>query len=231
MNGWPNQRRLGRNIRKNAPKKQTNYRKKWTHRLETSDKILILACGALAKEISVLVRLNGWKHLQTRYLPAKLHNTPEKIADELRINLLSAKTKFPKIFIGYADCGTGGSIDSLLEEFNVQRLPGAHCYEFFSSKQTFEEIMEKEIGSFFLTDFLVKAFDKLVWQGMKIDRHPELLEIYFKHYKRLVYLAQADNPTLQTRANQIAKRLGLEFEYRFTGYGELKNSLSALAGK
>ena len=231
MNGLPNQRRLARNIRQNAPKKQTNYRKKWTHRLETSDKILILACGALAKEISVLVRLNGWKHLQTRYLPAKLHNTPEKIADELRINLLSAKTKFPKIFIGYADCGTGGSIDSLLEEFNVQRLPGSHCYEFFSSKQTFEEIMEKEIGSFFLTDFLVKAFDKLVWQGMKIDRHPELLEIYFKHYKRLVYLAQADNPTLQTRANQIAKRLGLEFEYRFTGYGELKNSLSALAGK
>ena len=231
MNGLPNQRRLGRNIRKNAHKKQTNYRKKWTHRLETSDKILILACGALAKEISVLVRLNGWKHLQTRYLPAKLHNTPEKIADELRINLLSAKTKFPKIFIGYADCGTGGSIDSLLEEFNIQRLPGAHCYEFFSSKQTFEEIMEKEIGSFFLTDFLVKAFDKLVWQGMKIDRHPELLEIYFKHYKRLVYLAQAENPTLQTRANQIAKLLGLEFEFRFTGYGELKNSLSALAGK
>lgn len=231
MNGLANQRRLGRNIRKNDLKKQTNYRKKWTHRLEPSDKILILACGALAKEISVLVRLNGWKHLQTRYLPAKLHNTPEKIADELRINLLSAKTKFPKIFIGYADCGTGGSIDSLLEEFNIQRLPGAHCYEFFSGKQTFEEIMEKEIGSFFLTDFLVKAFDKLVWQGMKIDRHPELMKIYFKHYKRLVYLAQAENPALQTRANQIAKRLGLEFEYRFTGYGELKNSLSALAGK
>jgi len=178
-----------------------------------------------------LVRLNGWKHLQTRYLPAKLHNTPEKIADELRINLLSAKTKFPKIFIGYADCGTGGSIDSLLEEFNIQRLPGAHCYEFFSGKQTFEKMMEKEIGSFFLTDFLVKAFDKLVWQGMKIDRHPELMKIYFKHYKRLVYLAQAENPALQTQANQIAKRLGLEFEYRFTGYGELKNSLSALAGK
>ena len=96
-----------------------------------------------------------------------------------------------------------------MEEFNIQRLPGAHCYEFFSGKQTFEKMMEKEIGSFFLTDFLVKAFDKLVWQGMKIDRHPELLEIYFKHYKRLVYLAQAANPALQTQANQIAKRLGL----------------------
>ena len=231
MNGLENQRRRGRKIRKADPEKQTVYPGKWAERLEPSDKILILACGALAKEIAVIIRLNGWTHLQTRYLPAKLHNVPEKIADELRINLLSTQAKFSRIFIGYADCGTGGKIDSLLEEFKVQRLPGAHCYEFFSGKQTFAKIMKEEIGSFFLTDFLVKAFDKLIWQGMKIDRHPELLEIYFKHYKKLVYLAQAEAPELQTQASEIAERLGLEYEYRFTGYGELKHSLFELAAR
>ena len=231
MNGLENHCRRGRNSRKAKPEKHTVSPEKWAERLDPSDKILILACGALAKEIAVLIRLNGWTHLQTRYLPAKLHNTPEKIADQLRVNLQRAKAKFSRIFIGYADCGTGGKIDSLLEEFEVQRIPGAHCYEFFSGKDSFAELMREEVGSFFLTDFLVEAFDKLVWQGMKIDRHPELLEIYFKHYKKLVYLGQVGNIALQTQASEIAERLGLEYEYRFTGYGELGHSLSALATK
>ena len=228
MIGLENQRRRGRNSRKANQDKHTVSLEKWTERLEPSDKILILACGALAKEISALIRLNGWSHLKTRYLPAILHNTPEKITEQLRMVLQSSQTKFSKIFIGYADCGTGGKIDSLLDEFDVQRLPGAHCYEFFAGKQTFAEIMEEEIGSYFLTDFLVKAFEKLVWQGMKIDRHPELLPIYFKHYKKLVYLAQSENLELQTQAHEIAGRLGLVYEKRVTGYGELEHSLTAL---
>jgi len=144
------------------------------------------------------------------------------------MNLQIAQTKFSKIFIGYADCGTGGEIDSMLDEFRVQRLPGVHCYEFYSGKQTFAEIMDEEPGSFFLTDFLVEAFEKLVWQGMKIDRHPELLQVYFKHYKKLVYLGQTENSELQTQADEIASRLGLKYEYRYTGYGELAPALSAL---
>jgi hypothetical protein len=228
MIGLGNQRRRGRNSRKANQDKHTVSLEKWAERLEPSDKILILACGALAKEISALIRLNGWSHLKTRYLPAILHNTPEKITEQLRMVLQSSQTKFSKIFIGYADCGTGGKIDSLLDEFDVQRLPGAHCYEFFAGKQTFAEIMEEEIGSYFLTDFLVKAFEKLVWQGMKIDRHPELLPIYFKHYKKLVYLAQSENQELQTQAYEIAGRLGLVYEKRVTGYGELEHSLTAL---
>ncbi|MEZ7823486.1 MAG: DUF1638 domain-containing protein [SAR324 cluster bacterium] len=228
MIGLENQRRRGRNSRKANQDKHTVSLEKWAERLEPSDKILILACGALAKEISALIRLNGWSHLKTRYLPAILHNTPEKITEQLRMVLQSSQTKFSKIFIGYADCGTGGKIDSLLDEFDVQRLPGAHCYEFFAGKQTFAEIMEEEIGSYFLTDFLVKAFEKLVWQGMKIDRHPELLPIYFKHYKKLVYLAQSENLELQTQAHEIAERLGLVYEKRVTGYGELEHSLTAL---
>ena len=222
-------RRRGRKYQLDKTKKQALHQDMWAERQEPSDKILILACGALAKEISALIRLNGWSHLKTRYLPAILHNTPEKITEQLRMILQSSQTKFSKIFIGYADCGTGGKIDSLLDEFDVQRLPGAHCYEFFTGKQTFAEIMEEEIGSYFLTDFLVKAFEKLVWQGMKIDRHPELLPIYFKHYKKLVYLAQSENPELQTQAYEIAGRLGLVYEYRFTGYGELEHSLATLA--
>ena len=229
MIGLENQRRRGRNSRKVNQDKHTVSLEKWAERLEPSDKILILACGALAKEIAVLIHLNGWTHLKTRYLPAILHNTPEKITEQLRMVLQSSQTKFSKIFIGYADCGTGGKIDSLLDEFDVQRLPGAHCYEFFAGKQTFAEIIKEEIGSYFLTDFLVKAFEKLVWQGMKIDRHPELLPIYFKHYKKLVYLAQSENQELQTQAYEIAGRLGLVYEKRFTGYGELEHSLAALA--
>ena len=162
MNGFENHRRRGRQSLKAKPEKKVSQ-EKWAERLEPSDKILILACGALAKEIAVLIRLNGWTHLQTRFLPAKLHNTPEKIADQLRINLQGAQAKFSRIFIGYADCGTGGKIDSLLEEFQVQRLPGAHCYEFFSGKDSFAELMEEEIGSFFLTDFWWKLLTN--WSG------------------------------------------------------------------
>ena len=198
----------------------------WTERFEKSDKILVIACGALAKEITALIRMNNWTHLQLRYLPAKLHNEPHNIPQNIRKNLINAQNKFSQIFIGYADCGTGGKIDNLLEEFGVQRLPGAHCYEFFSSNQTFSKMLEEEPGSFFLTDFLVKSFEKLIWQGLKINSHPELLNIYFRHYKRLVYLAQTESQALQTQAKEIAQRLELHYFYRFTGYGALSPSLS-----
>tara|TARA_B100001013_G_scaffold311209_1_gene216322 strand:+ start:209 stop:910 length:702 start_codon:yes stop_codon:yes gene_type:complete len=200
----------------------------WAERFEKSDKILVIACGALAKEITALIRMNNWTHLQLRYLPAKLHNEPKNIPQNIRKNLMNAQNKFSQIFIGYADCGTGGKLDSLLDEFGVQRLPGAHCYEFFSSSQSFSKMLEEEPGSFFLTDFLVKSFEKLIWQGLKINSHPELLNIYFRHYKRLVYLGQTENQALQTQAQEIAQRLGLNYLYRFTGYGALTPALSDL---
>ena len=200
----------------------------WAERFEKSDKILVIACGALAKEINALIRMYNWTHLQLRYLPAKLHNEPNKIPQNIRKNLITAQNKFSQIFIGYADCGTGGKLDNLLEEFGVQRLPGAHCYEFFSSNQTFSKILEEEPGSFFLTDFLVKSFEKLIWQGLKINSHPELLNIYFRHYKRLIYLGQTENQALQTQAKEIAQRLGLNYLYRFTGYGALPPARSDL---
>ena len=177
----------------------------------------MIACGALAKEITSLIRMNNWPHLQLRYLPAKLHNEPHNIPQNIRNYLINAQNKFSQIFIGYADCGTGGKINNLLEEFGVQRLQGAHCYDFFSSSHSFSKMLEEEPGSFFLTDFLVKSFEKLIWQGLKINRHPELQKIYFRHYKRLVYLAQTESLDLQTHAQEIAKRLGLNYLYQFTG--------------
>lgn len=161
-------------------------------------------------------------------MPAILHNSPEKITVELRKFLQDSNAKFSKVFIGYADCGTGGKIDSLIKEFGLQRLPGAHCYEFFSGSITFEDIMEKDPRTFFLTDFLVKSFEKLVWEGLKIDKNPELLHIFFKNYKKLIYLAQTDDIRLQKNAKEISRRLKLEYEYRFVGYGHLKTSLSSL---
>ena len=189
---------------------------------------MILACGALSKEISTLIRLNNWSHLKTQYLPAILHNSPEKITVELRKFLQDSHAKFSKVFIGYADCGTGGKIDSLLKEFGLKRLPGAHCYQFFSGINTFKDIMEKDPRTFFLTDFLVKSFEKLVWQGLKIDEKPELLEIYFKNYKNLIYLSQIEDIDLQKKTEEISRRLKLVYEYRFVGFGHLKTSLSYL---
>ena len=200
----------------------------WGKRFDKAEKILVIACGALAKEITALIRMNNWTHLQIRYLPAKLHNEPNKIPQNIRKYLENAQKKFSRIFIGYADCGTGGQLDTLLDEFGVHRLQGAHCYEFFTSTQKFSKMLEEEPGSFFLTDFLVKSFEKLIWQGLKINSHPELLKIYFRHYKRLVYLAQTESQALQTQAKEIAQRLELNYFYRSTGYGALSPSLSDL---
>ena len=225
-----NARRLGRKYHQNTSGIRTEPKPDfWGKRFDKSEKILVIACGALAKEITALIRMNNWTHLQMRYLPAKLHNEPNKIPKYIRKYLENAQNKFSRIFVGYADCGTGGQLDTLLEEFGVQRLPGAHCYEFFTSTHNFSKMLEDEPGSFFLTDFLVKSFEKLIWQGLKINSHPELLKIYFRHYKRLVYLAQTESKELQTQAQEIAKRLGLSYSYRFNGYGGLSPALSDLA--
>ena len=160
-----NARRLGRKYHQNSSRIRTEPKPDfWGKRLEKSEKILVIACGALAKEITALIRMNNWTHLQMRYLPAKLHNEPNKIPKYIRKYLENAQNKFSRIFVGYADCGTGGQLDTLLDEFGVQRLPGAHCYEFFTSTHSFSKMLEEEPGSFFLTDFLVKSFEKLIWQ-------------------------------------------------------------------
>lgn len=186
---------------------------------------LVIACGALAHEIVALRRVNRWPHLEVQCLPADLHNRPEKIPAAVREKIRANKERFASIFVAYADCGTGGLLDAVLQEEGVQRIPGAHCYEFFAGSAVFADLADAEPGTFYLTDFLATHFDRLILHGLGIDRHPELLPMYFGNYRRLVYLAQLESPGKRQAAQAAAQRLGLEFEYRFTGYGELENSL------
>ena len=136
----------------------------------------------------------------------------------------------PRIYVLYADCGTGGDLDRVLAaEGNVDRIRGPHCYAFYAGQGVFAALAEEEIGTFYLTDFLARQFDTLVWEGLGLDRHPELLPLYFGNYRRLVYLAQNDDAELTKVAESAAARLGLAFERRYTGYGELDGFVNAAA--
>jgi hypothetical protein len=186
---------------------------------------LIIACGALAREIVALRTLNNWPHLVVQCLPAELHNRPEKIPAAVRAKIQAARGRFTSIFIAYADCGTGGLLDTVLAEEGVERIPGSHCYEFFSGSAHFAELAEAELGTFYLTDFLLQHFERLIIHGLGIDKHPELLPMYFGHYKKLTYLAQVPSEEKMATGRAAAQRLGLEFEAQVTGYGGLATSL------
>ena len=190
-----------------------------------SSPILIIACGALAQEIVQLQTLNGWNHLHLKCLDAELHNRPHLIAGKLREKIAQHRNEYNNIFVAYADCGSGGEIDRVLEDENIERLPGAHCYSFFAGEQRFKEISEQELGSFYLTDFLAKHFERLVIKGLKLDQHPELRNQYFGNYTRVVYLSQEDNPSLRALAKNAALFLGLDFEHEHCGYGDLQTGL------
>jgi hypothetical protein len=187
--------------------------------------MLIIACGALAHEITALRRANGWDGLEVRCLPAELHNRPERIPAAVRALINASRDRYRSIFVAYGDCGTGGMLDQVLLEAGIERIPGAHCYEFFATGPLFAELAAAEPGTFYLTDFLLRHFERLVIRGLGLDRHPELFSTYFGNYRKLVYLAQAPAPESIERAREIAARMGLEFEFRQTGYGELKTSL------
>lgn len=193
------------------------------NRNQAKPKRLVLACGALVYELVELIKLNPQldQAIELKCLPAHLHNTPELIAGEVDRYLAQHAANYQSVLVAYGDCGTAGALDRVLEKYQAERLPGAHCYEFFAGSSTFQTIIDDELGSFFLTDFLVKFFDRLVIQGLGIDRYPELKEQYFKHYKQLVYLAQTDSPKLQQQAQQHATTLGLEYRYRFVGFAGL----------
>ena len=186
---------------------------------------LTIACGALAREIVALKRLNGWDTLDIECLPPDLHNRPERIPAAVKAAIDGARARYEHIFVAYADCGTGGQLDALLKVEGIERLPGAHCYEFFASAETFAALHDAEPGTFYLTDFLVRHFERLVIQGLGLDRHPELAQQYFANYKRVVYLAQLEDAALSAAAEKAAARLNLAYERRLTGYGELKGSL------
>jgi hypothetical protein len=190
-------------------------------------KTLVIACGALAREFLAVVERNGWSNLEITCLPAIWHNRPERIPDGVRRKIRAARGRYDRIVVLYADCGTGGLLDQVLAEEGVERIAGPHCYEFFAGTKAFEEMMEAEIGSFFLTDYMVRHFDRLIIQGLGLDRRPELRDAYFGNYRKLVYLSQIQDARLLAKAQAAAERLGLEFEHRHTGYGDLETFLAA----
>jgi hypothetical protein len=183
---------------------------------------LILACGALAREILEIFRVNGLSHVTLRCLPAHLHNTPDRIPDAVRAAIEEARTQFDDILVGYADCGTGGQLDRLLASEGIRRLAGPHCYAFYSGVLDFLGRGDADMRSFFLTDFLVRQFDTLVIEGLGLDRHPELRDSYFGQYERLIYLSQTSDVSLVDKARGAADRLGLAFEHRPVGLGDLE---------
>jgi hypothetical protein len=186
-----------------------------------SPRVVVIGCGALARELLALTRdVPGVKVLG---VDARLHMQPSRIAGAVDKRIAEVRDRYGdvRIFVAYADCGTGGALDAVLEREGVERIEGAHCYEFYAGAAAYAALQDEELGTFYLTDFLARQFESLVLVGLGLDRHPELLSDYFGSYRRLVYLAQTDDPALTEKARAAADRLGLAFERRETGYGEL----------
>jgi hypothetical protein len=198
---------------------------------ETTDSpLLVIACGALARELLMLRRSNRWEQVQVTCLPARLHNRPQLIAQAVRDCIHAHRSAYHRIFVAYGDCGTGGELDRVLAEEGVERIPGAHCYEFLSGAEAFAQLADEEPGSFYLTDFLARHFDSLVIRGLGLDRHPELGSLYFGNYRRVVYLSQRRDDDLIARAQAAADRLGLPLEIRHTGLEPLGQVVRLVPG-
>ncbi|MCY3768954.1 MAG: DUF1638 domain-containing protein [Gammaproteobacteria bacterium] len=189
-------------------------------------RVLVVACGALAHDLVRVREINRWDHLDIQCLPAELHNRPRLIPQAVRKKIRENRDRYASMFVAYSDCGTGGLLDRVLEEEGVERLPGAHCYEMFSGTGRFHELHEAEIGTFYLTDFLARHFDRLIVKGLGLDRHPELKELYFGNYRKLVYLAQRDDASLDRMARQASEYLDLEYQRVRTGDEHLTSALS-----
>jgi len=187
---------------------------------------LVICCGAVAREILGLVRERAWEHIEVTCLPANFHNTPENLPEGIRAKIRANRKSYTNILVLYSDCGSGGRIQAVLDEEGVQGIGGAHCYEVFSGSENFRRMMAEEPGSFFLTDFLARHFEKLVFRGLGLDRFPQLRKKYFGKYKKVVYLAQSEDPELRKLAESAAVSVGLAFEMRQTGYGDFERFLA-----
>ncbi len=196
---------------------------------QRAGRILLIACGALAHEILALKAANGWTHIDLQCLPANLHLWPDRIPPAVEAAVAEARGRYETVFVVYADCGTGGLLQEKCRELGVEMVAGPHCYSFFEGNAVFAERADSEFDAFYLTDFLVRQFDAFVWRPMGLDRHPELRDMYFGNYRKLVYQAQREDPALDLKARDCAARLGLDYERRFTGYGDLAVTLAEVA--
>ena len=190
------------------------------------NRVLIIACGALAREITELKRSYGWNHLRIKCIDARLHNRPDEIPRRVQALIRENRASFEHIFVAYANCGAGVMLDRVLREEGVERLPGAHCYELYGGREHFAALSSAEPGTFYLTDFLVRHFDRLVIEPLRLDEHPELRDAYFGNYTRVVYLSQNRNADFLNAAEVAAARLSLPFEHVHCGFGELDAELA-----
>lgn len=195
-----------------------------------SEKVRVIACGMIAREVLAINEQLGFDHVDLKCLPAEYHHHPEKIAPEMDKAIERAKAEgFENIFVGYADCGTGGELDKVCTKHSVERIDGPHCFSFYMGNKTFENGDDDYLTTFFITDFLARHFDTFMKKPLGMDRHPELKSMYFANYTRALYLAQTEDPELEQKAREAAEFLGLEYEYRFTGFGDLTPALAEAA--
>jgi hypothetical protein len=204
-----------------SPTAELSAETSYPRRKDGARKILVIACGALAREVLAL----NLDHIDVACLPAQLHNRPQRIPEAMRAKIRANRAAYDEILCLYGDCGTGGELDRVLKEEGVTRIEGAHCYAFYAEEEAFARLAEEEPGTFYLTDFLVRHFDALVIRGLGLDRFPELRDDYFRNYRRVVHLAQFDDPDLETKARAAAERLGLAYQRRFTGLDQIRTFL------
>ena len=192
------------------------------------EKTLIIACGALSHEIVELIRINNWNHLELTCLPAYWHHIPDRIPGGLRKKIRQKRSQYKNIYVMYGDCGTSGEIDKVIEEEGAERIAGPHCFSFLMGNADFDQYSENDITTFYLTDFFCQYFEKFVWESLGLNRRDDMVNFVFGNYKKVIYIAQTDNPKLREKAEEIAARLKLEYEYRFTGYGDMKKVMSQI---
>lgn len=186
----------------------------------------VIACGMIAREVMAVNELLGFEHIDLKCLPAAYHHFPERIAPEMDRAIVEARAEgFENIFVGYADCGTGGELDKVCEKHGVERIAGPHCFSFYLGNREFQDTNDGFLTTFFITDFLARHFDTFMKRPLGLDKHPELRDVYFANYERALYLAQTKDDELEAKARQAAEYLGLDYEYRYTGYGDLVSAI------
>ncbi len=191
-----------------------------------AEPVLVIACGMLAREILAVKQQLALDHVELTCLPAEYHYYPDRIPAAMDAAITRAKAEgYRHVFVGYADCGTGGLLDRVCEKHGVARMAGPHCFAFYQGMTAFEQVGEDDMLSFYMTDFLCRQFDAFFMKPLGLDRHPELAKDFFGNYEKVVYLAQTDDPELDKVAEAAARMLGLAYEKRFTGYGDLEGML------
>lgn len=195
-----------------------------------TEKVLVIACGMIAREVLAVRERLVLDHIDLTCLPADLHYHPDRIPAAMDAAIVKARSDgYAHVFAGYADCGTGGRLDEVLMRHGVERLPGPHCFAVYQGMDAFAAVEDADMMAFYMTDFLCRQFDAFFIRPLGLDRHPELASDYFGNYEKLVYLAQTEDPDLEKVAIDAAAMLGLAYERRFTGYGDLGPGLKRVS--